>query len=165
MKKLFSILSVCLVTMSFSYAQTSSAKGKLSDLGFTEGSWKATVGERTIEATWLPEKENNIVGFFRMMNGGKPTMFELLVYEQTENGPVSLVKHFLSGLIGQEPIDKPISHRWIESGPGRVVFEKDGDPVRVLYEKKSTDQFVISLGKQDNGKWVFAPLFDFKRAK
>lgn len=121
--------------------------------------------DRTIEATWLAAKGDNIVGFFRMMNGEKPTIFELLVYEQTEKGPVSLVKHFESGLIGQEEPDKPVKHNWIESGNGKVIFEKEGDPVRVLYEKRSADQSVISLGKPQDGKWIYSTLFDFKRVK
>ena len=50
-----------------------------------------------------------------VMNGGKPTVFELLVYEQTEQRPVSLVKHF-------------------------------------------ADQFIISLGKPQDSKWVYTSL-------
>ncbi|MBE9461642.1 DUF6265 family protein [Dyadobacter subterraneus] len=164
MRLIISLLFV-FVFFQFSNAQSTSKTGSLADLAFTEGKWIANVQDRTIEATWLPAKGDNIVGFFRMTNGGKPTIFELLVYEQTEQGPVSLVKHFASGLIGQEEIDKPVKHKWIESGTGRVVFEKEGDPVRVLYEKRSADNFVISLGKPQDGKWIYTSLFDFKRVK
>lgn len=162
MKQIFSFLFV-FIFIQFSNAQ--SKTGSLADLAFTEGKWIANVQDRTIEATWLAPKGDNIVGFFRMMNGGKPTIFELLVYEQTGQGPVSLVKHFASGLIGQEEIDKPVKHKWIESGAGKVVFEKEGDAVRVLYERKSADQFVIYLGKPQDGKWIYTSLFDFKRVK
>lgn len=159
------LLAICSLTAKNAEAQTTAKAGSLADLSFTEGKWIASVGERSIEGTWLPAKENNIVGFFRMMNGGKPTIYELLVYEQSEQGPVSLVKHFQSGLIGQEEIDKPIRHKWIESGRGRVVFEKEGEAVRVLYEKRSDNQFVISIGKPQDGKWVYTSLFDFTRIK
>ena len=164
MKRFFYFLLLSFI-FQFAHAQTTPKAGSLADLNFTEGKWIAKVGDRTIEATWLPANDDNIVGFFRMMHGGKPTMFELLVYEQTEQGPVSLVKHFLSGLIGQEPTDKPIRHKWIESGNGRVVFEKEGETVRVLYEKRTNDQFIISIGKPQNEKWVFTTLFDFTRVK
>ncbi|WP_221391780.1 hypothetical protein [Dyadobacter sp. NIV53] len=56
-------------------------------------------------------------------------------------------------------------HKWIESGHDRVVFEKEGEAVRVLYEKRSDNQFVISIGKQQEGKWVYTILFDFVRFK
>jgi len=168
MKQFYTFLLLITFTIStFQHvnAQITAKNGSLADLGFIEGKWIAAVEGRSIEATWLPAKENNIVGFFRMMNGGKPTVYELLVYEQTEQGLVSLVKHFKDGLIGQEEINKPIRHKWIESSKGRVVFEKEGEAVRVLYEKRTDNSFVISLGKPENDKWVYKSLFEFSRAK
>lgn len=147
-------------------AQTTTPKaGVISDLSFIEGQWIAKPEGRTVEGSWFPGQKDNIAGFFRIVTAGKPNIYELLVYEQAETGTVSLVKHFSPGLIGQEPLDKPVRHVCLESKPGRVVYEKDGEPVRILYEKKSNDQFVISVGKPENGSWAYKPLFDFKRVK
>jgi len=68
-------------------------------------------------------------------------------------------------LVGQEPIDKPVRHRWIESGKGKVIFEKEGEQTRILYEKKSENEFTIAVGKPQGTGWTHASLFEFKRAK
>ncbi|MDO1444880.1 DUF6265 family protein [Rhodocytophaga aerolata] len=147
------------------YAQNAASKGSLSDLAFIEGHWKATPEGRTIEASWFPPAGDNIAGMMRMMTNGKVTMYEILGYEKTEQGIVSLVKHFKPGMIGQEDIEKPVRYIFLESSKDRVVFEQDNQQVRVLYEKRSTDAFVISIGRQEEGKWAFKPLFEFSRVK
>ncbi|TDE14409.1 DUF6265 family protein [Dyadobacter psychrotolerans] len=166
MKSLFSVLFLAFSFAGAAIGQTTVPKaGVISDLNFTEGQWIATPEGRSIEASWLRGQKDNLTGFFRIITAGKPNLYELLVYEQTEKGTVSLVKHFSPGLIGQEPLDKPVRHVCLESKAGRVLYEKDGEPVRILYEKKTNDQFVISVGKPENGSWVYKPLFDFKRIK
>ena len=92
-------------------------------------------------------------------------MYELFGIEQTEQGPVVFVKHFKPGLIGQEEKDRPDRYHFLEASQGRAIFEKQGDAVRVLYEKRPNDQLVIALGRQQEGKWVFKDLFTFSRVK
>lgn len=167
MKTFFlSILLLVLIAFSPSvYAQTVPKTGVISDLSFIEGQWMADAAGRTVEASWLPAKKDNMVGFFRITNSDKPNVYEILLYEQVKEGTVSLVKHFNPGLTGQEELDKPVRHVCLESGKGRVLYEKDGEAVRILYEKKSDDRFVISMGKPENNNWVYKEIFDFKRVK
>lgn len=151
--------------VSNAFAQTASKGGSFSDLAFIEGRWEASSEGRTVEASWLPPSTDNMVGFFRMSKDGKLTMYELLAYEQSDKGLVSLVKHFQPGLIGQEEKDNSVRSYCVEASKGKVTFEQEGTGVRILYEQRSKDQFIISLGKQEQGKWIFKPLFDFKRVK
>jgi hypothetical protein len=168
MKKQFyclSVLAALFVSLPQAYAQTPSKGGSVADLAFITGQWKAAPEGRSVEASWLPPSGGNVAGFMRMMKEGKVTMYELLAYEQTGQGLVSLVKHFQPGMIGQEELDKPVQYNFLEAGKDRVVFEQTGQGVRVLYEKRSADAFVISIGKEEAGKWVFKPLFEFTRVK
>ena len=146
-------------------AQTSPKTGSLSDVDFIEGHWKATAGDNLLEAVWSAPDGDNLVGFIRMMKDGKATLYEMFAFEQTQQGPIALVKHFKPGLIGLEDKDKPDRYTFLEAGKGRAVFEKQGEPLRVLYEKRADDQFVIALGKLQAGKWVFKDLFVFNRVK
>jgi Domain of unknown function (DUF6265) len=88
-----------------------------------------------------------------------------LVFEQTANGPIVLVKHFKPGLIALE--EKEISDRYsfIEAKKGQALFEKQDGSVRIIYEKRSENQLVIQRGKQEGGKWVFVDLFVFNRVR
>ena len=37
--------------------------------------------------------------------------------------------------------------------------------LRILYEQKSPNEFVIARGTMQQGKWVFKNLFEFSRVK
>ena len=97
------LLLLVSVLLSESYAQTQPKGGSLVDIGFIEGHWKATTPEgRTIEAVWLAPENDNILGFMRMMKDGKADLYEILAYEKSEQGLVSLVKHFKPGLLDRK---------------------------------------------------------------
>ena len=166
MQKIYSLITVfsflLLANISFSQAPK---QGSVSDIAFIEGHWKATNADRTIEGVWLAPEGENILGFMRMMRDGKASLYEMLAYEQSPQGFISLVKHFQPGLIGTEEKDKQDRYRFVEASKDRAVFEKEGEALRILYEKRSPDQFVIARGNQVEGKWVFKDLFVFNRVK
>ncbi len=61
-----------------------------------------------------------MLGFMRMMNKHKADLYEILSYEQTEQGLVSLVKHFKPGLLGQEEKDNPNRYLFVEAAKDRA---------------------------------------------
>ena len=100
-----------------------------------------------------------------MMKDGKADLYEILAYEKFEQGLVSLVKHFKPGLLGQEEKDKQDRYNFVEATKDRAIFQKDSGGLRILYEKRSADQFAIARGNEQDGKWVFKDLFVFNRVK
>lgn len=166
--KQFYFLCLFFLSASFlpeGYAQTQQKTGSLADVSFIEGHWKGNANGNSLEAVWTAPEGDNIVGFIRMMKNDKATLYEMFAFEQTEQGPVAMVKHFKPGLIGVE--EKNVSDRYtfVEAGPGRAIFQKQGEELRVLYEKRSADQFVIALGRLQEGKWEFKDLFVFNRVR
>ena len=157
------LFSLCLLPQV--KAQTSPKGGSLSDISFITGHWKAKTNDRTIEGHWFAPDGNNMTGVFRMMKNGQVAMYEILAYEQGEQGLVSLVKHFNPGLIALE--EKEVSDRYlfVEASKGRAVFERADGMLRILYEQKSPNEFVIARGTMQQGKWVFKNLFEFSRVK
>lgn len=161
---------VCLLINSTTHAQTTTKTGSLADVGFMEGRWRGTFNGGPIEAAWIAPVGDNLTGFMRMMKDDKVTMYEMLIFEQTEQGPVVLVKHFKPGLIGQEEKDKSDRYRFIEAGPNRALFEKEDGSIRIIYEKRSADQLVIQRGQQKErtgptSRWAFNDLFVFNRVR
>lgn len=166
MKYLFSFFALLLLnSICFStHAQT--AGGSFSDIAFIEGHWKATMPDgQIIEGTWLAPEGDNILGFMRMMRSGKADLYEILAYEKSEKGLVSLVKHFKPGLIGLEEKEKQDRYVFVEASKDRAIFQKEGESLRILYEKRSATQFVIARGNEQDGKWVFKDLFVFNKVK
>ena len=165
----FVVFSLCLFSSLATYAQTT-AKGSLADVSFMEGRWRGTFNGGPIEASWIAPVGDNLTGFMRMMKDDKVTMYEMLIFEQTEQGPIVLVKHFKPGLIGQEEKDKSDRYKFIEAGKDKALFEKEDGSIRIVYEKRSADQLVIQRGMQKEGtgptsRWAFSDLFVFNRVK
>lgn len=156
MKKLFFLFCI-LVTLS-AQAQTN---GSLADVRFMEGRWRGTFNGGPIEAAWIAPVGDNLAGFMRMMKDNKVTMYEMLVFEQTEKGPIVLVKHFKPGLVGQEEKEVSDRYRFIEAGKDRALFEKEDGSIRIIYEKRSPQQLVIQRGQKKDGNWTFNDLFVF----
>ena len=158
-------LSLLLLVSTFSlYAQTAKT-GTLADVAFMEGRWLGTFNGGPIEATWIAPVGDNLTGFMRMMKDNKVTMYEMLIFEQTQQGPIVLVKHFKPGLLGQEEKDQSDRYQFIEAGKDKALFEKEDGSIRILYEKRSADQLVIQRGQQKDGNWAFRDLFVFNRVK
>lgn len=130
-----------------------------------EGHWLGIFNGGPIEAVWSAPAGDNIVGFIRMMKNDKVTLYELFAFEQTERGPVAMVKHFKPGLIGQEEKDKSDRYVFVEADKDRALFEKDDASVRIIYERRPNDQLVIRRGQKKNADWVFTDLFVFNRVR
>lgn len=161
----FSLLSLVLVfAVSTAHAQTTKT-GTLADVAFMEGRWLGTFSGGPIEAAWIAPAGDNLTGFMRMMKDNKVTMYEMLIFEQTDQGPIVLVKHFKPGLIGQEEKDKSDRYKFIEAGKNRALFEKEDGSIRIIYEKRSPDQLVIQRGQSKDGQWAFSDLFVFNRVQ
>jgi len=149
-----------------SSAQTPVKGGSFADISFIEGHWKAIAEDgRAIEAVWLGPDGDNMLGFMRMMNNHKADLYEILSYEQTEQGLVSLVKHFKPGLLGQEEKDNPNRYLFVESTKDRAIFQNPTGDLQILYEKRSPTRFAIARANKDGDKWVFNDLFVFDRVK
>ena len=166
MKSFYTLPLLLLLSMltTKSYSQASSKTGSVADVAFIQGHWKATTSQgQTIEGVWLQPEGENILGFMRMMKGGKPDLYEILAYEQSEKGLVSMVKHFKPGLIGLEEKEKSDRYVFVEASKDRAIFQKEGEGLRILYEKRSPNQFVIARGIKEGEKWLFTDLFVFNR--
>ncbi|GAB3798424.1 hypothetical protein GCM10028819_19440 [Spirosoma humi] len=155
----------CFLAVPTVQAQTTAKAGSLADVSFMEGRWRGTFNGGPIEAAWIAPVGDNLTGFMRMMKDNKVSMYEMLIFEQTEQGPVVLVKHFKPGLIGQEEKDKSDRYKFIEAGKEKALFEKEDGSIRIIYEKRGKDQLAIQRGQQKDGNWAFADLFVFDRVK
>jgi hypothetical protein len=148
------------------FAQPSSDKpATLAAVALLEGHWRGTFNGGPIEASWTAPEAGNIVGYIRMMKDDKPSLYELFVFEQTDAGPVAMVKHFKPGMIGVEEKDKSDRYRFIRAEKDRALFEKEDGSIRIIYERRSPNQLVIQRGNQKDGAWAFSDLFVFERVR
>lgn len=148
----------------YTNAQTAPAKaGTLADVALLEGHWLGAFNGGPIEASWTAPSGNNIVGYIRMMKDNKITLYELFAFEQTERGPVAMVKHFKPGLIGVEEKDKSDRYTFVSAEKDHALFEKEDGSIRIIYERRTPKQLVIQRGQQKDGQWAFSDLFVFNQ--
>lgn len=157
--KLFSLTLLTLLLTGTTYAQ----KGSLNDISFLDGRWLGTFNGGPIEAAWTAPAADNIVGYIRMMKDNKPTMYELFVFEQTENGPVAMVKHYKPGMVAVEEKEKHDHYLFLSAKKNEALFEKEDASVRIIYERRKDNQLVIRRGSPKNGEWTFVDLFVFEK--
>ena len=156
-------LSFLFAFVLLSFAGKAQTTGTLNDIAFLEGHWLGTYNGGPIEAGWTAPAGNNVMGYIRMIKDDKPALYEVFAFEQTEKGPVALVKHFKPGLIAVEEKEVSDRYHFIEAKKNQALFEKDDVSVRIIYERRSQNQLVIQRGKMENNKWVFVDLFVFNR--
>ncbi len=137
----------------------------LSVVAHIEGHWKGQFNGGPIEAAWSAPEGNNIVGYIRMIRDNKPSLYEIFAFEQTEKGPIVRVKHFKPGLISVEEKEDADTYDFIEAKKNEALFEKSDKKVRIIYELRKRDLFVLRRGTPKDGAWEFVDLFVFKRSK
>jgi len=138
-------------------------KGTLDDIRFLEGQWLGTFNGGPIEASWTAPAGDNIIGYIRMLKNNTATMYELFVIEQSDKGPVVMVKHFKHGLVALEEKDQFDLYTFVSAQKNEAIFEKDHELVRIRYERRSPTQLVIQRGAYHDDKWDFADLFVFDK--
>lgn len=161
-RKFSFILAFAAITLFAPFAQAQ--KGTLDDLSFLEGRWLGQFNGGPIEAAWSAPVAENIIGYIRMMKDGKPTMYELFVFEQTKDGPVAMVKHFNPGMVALEEKDVHDHYIFLTAKENEAFFEKDDASVRIIYERRSPTQLVIRRAVQKDG-WRSVDLFVFEKMK
>ena len=164
MKPSYLLLCLCIFTaLPQAFAQAQAKTGSISDVRFIEGSWRATWGDRTVDAVWSAPAAGSIVGYVRVIKDRRVTLYEMFAFEETEAGLVVLVRHFGPGLVAREEKETPNHYKFLEAGEGWLLVEKQGEDTRVRYEKRSDDEFAIVIGKPQEGKWVFKDFWVFSR--
>ena len=143
-------------------------KASVDQLAWIAGPWTGTLGDRTIEQHWMAPLAGSMVGMYRSIRAGKPTLYELLAIEQdAEGGLVLRIKHFAPGpgLVGQEGKEESANHALVQLDGRRAVFENmtPTGPVRVTFSSPDAAALDIVVERTREGKPA-ATTFAYRRA-
>lgn len=143
------------------------ASPTLSDLSWMEGRWIGAGRDGgAIEETWNAASGESMLGMFRMTSAdGTVRFYEILVLQQTAEGPRMLLRHFDRNLTAFEEKDAPMSFRLASAATDTATFEAlvAGKPERIVYTRKA-DALVIRLEKTGAGGTPSVREFHFTRA-
>ncbi len=132
--------------------------GKLEDLAFMTGCWKATHWGGEMDECWSAPVGDNMMASYRFIKDGKVQFYEFLVIEQTPEGLYLRLKHFNKGLIGWEEKDKSLVSPLTSLEKNKAVFDW------LTYELRSPNVLVVSL-RMKQGDKVTNEVMEFQRIK
>jgi hypothetical protein len=143
---------VGLLTPSVGQTGQSFSRATLSDLSFITGLWRADWDGGLGEEHWNAPSGDSMVGTFRFVKDGKGRFYELMLIEQTADGPVLRLRHFNAGLIGWEDKAQVYSYPLVEYRQGIAIFEKEDKKSRLTYSRTSRESLSVVLDEPSDGK-------------
>ena len=144
------------VLASFSLGQEKTAASKavreitLADLAFISGHSHGEIDGGWADEHWSEPVGDSMMGVYRYVKNGKVQMYEMLVIEQTRQGPVLRLRHFNPGLMGWEEKGQVWSYPLIHWTKNEAVFERPDKGTRITY--RAGDQGVLESTLERSGK-------------
>ena len=116
--------------------------GGIERLGWLQGCWAVTTGEREVEEYWMAPKGTSMLGIARTLRSGLMANYDVTIIRQTEDRLV----------FEAHPSNQPMALFYsIDVGPSRIVFEnpKHDFPQRIGYARKGNTLLAWIEGTQD----------------
>ena len=136
----------------------------LEDLGFMVGHWEGGGENVAIEEIWSRPSGDNMMGMFRYVQEDKGVFYEMMLIEQTDDGPVLRIKHFNAGLIGWEEKAEVHSFPLVSVDETEALFEQVDQSKKIRYITENPGELSVYLEElQDDGSWKVES-FNFRKA-
>lgn len=104
----------------------------LNDVSFLAGAWTGEGFGGKFEEVWTPPAAGSMVGLFKLMHSGAPTIYEIQTITEEEGTLVWKVKHFNSDFTAWEDKAEFVSFPLVKVEEGAAYFDgltlvRDGD--------------------------------------
>lgn len=145
------LLAAALLTATTAAARPPGPAPELAGLTWLSGTWAGTMGEGAYsEETWSTPAGTSMVGMWRLVKDGKPSVLELLTLTVEDGAVLMRLRHHDGALVAWEPQDAPLTLKLTKRGNREAVFEgtEDGKPLRLTY-RRTGDRLDVVLEKPD----------------
>ncbi len=122
---------------------TRPAKSTIADFAWLEGKWRGDWGPRVAEQVWMAPRGDALQGLFRVAEGDKTLVLELVSLVEQPDGIEFHLRHFTPSLAPWEP-SAPAVLQLTAVDAKKAVFENplNGEPKRVLFRRLDADTYV-----------------------
>lgn len=144
------LAAACSPTASSPSTPRPNAVPSLLPAAWLAGRWVAQHEGATVEESWSPAVGASMIGAMRVLEGGRPVFYELLVIEAEGDAAKLRMAHFRPGLA---PTDKgPLTYALAAGGGDTLAFGVVGDDRvrRITYAKTATGM-TVRLERGDGG--------------
>jgi len=130
----------------------------IADISWIAGKWKGEEDSTIIEEHWMQPEGNNMLGMFRMIQGNKPLLYELMIIFPENNSVTLRLKHFNGNMKGWEHKDSSgISFPLIKIDGKKAYF--DGQTYHLM-DNNTLVVYVAQVRKEGS---VTEAIFKYKR--
>lgn len=120
-----------------------SAQTTLADFAWLEGKWRGDWGPRVAEQVWMAPRAGVMEGLFRVAEGDKTLVVELVSLVEQPDGIEFHLRHFTPSLAPWEA-SAPAVLNLTAVDAKKAVFENpaNGEPKRVIFRRLDADTYV-----------------------
>ncbi|HUG53253.1 MAG TPA: DUF6265 family protein [Vicinamibacteria bacterium] len=125
------------------------AGARVADVAWIAGRWVDDSKGNYSEEIWTGPAGGAMLGMWRLVNGGRVRVYELLSLSDEPEGLVLRLRHFDPRLVAREEKDRPVTLRLTDLQGARATFEgqeADG-PVRLIYHRTGKDTLAVTLDR------------------
>jgi hypothetical protein len=130
---------------------------KLDSLAWLVGRWQSPERDRVLsEEHWSAPAGGAMIGMFRLVSGGKPSVYELILIEEEADGVWMRLRHFQPQMVARE--QEPIKLKLTSSANEKLVFENpiDNKPKRIIYTLVGNDLIATVETERDDKTAAFS---------
>ena len=120
----------------------------ISDVAWLAGSWQGEGFGGTIEEIWSEPSAGSMMGMFKLMHNGQPSMYELELIVEEDETLILKVKHFEADFSAWEDKNEFLSFPLVKLADEAIYFEGltfkrvGPDQLHVYLAAKKGDEFV-----------------------
>lgn len=128
------------------------AAPRIADLAWMAGAWRNDSRDGFTDEVWSAPADRSMVGCSRIGLASDRAVYEILLIEESADGPVLWLRHFKPGLIARE--EQPMKFKTVRAGKNEIAFERvdESGGTRLSYRLAEPDRLVAILEKTQNGK-------------
>lgn len=104
------------------YPKEPLADASIDQFDWMIGRWAAADGETRIEEIWSPPDGGIMMGVFRWLKAGEPSLYEFMLIKPGVAGLELRIKHFTPDLVGWEEKDASTAFDLVEVSGREAVF-------------------------------------------
>jgi hypothetical protein len=99
------------------------ASASLDDVAWLAGSWTGEAFGGTFVEVWTPPSHGSMVGLFKLVNGGEPSIYEIQIISEEMGTLVWKVKHFDKEFTAWEEKSEFVSFPLVKVEPEAAYFD------------------------------------------
>lgn len=141
-------------------------KVSIESFGWLAGRWQGQLSFGSIEEIWSPASEGIMIGMFRIISRGKPSLYEFMTLEQKGEGVCLRIRHFNGQFVAREEKDQHVEFAATAHAPSETTFfvDEGNAKVTLVYRKSAADAMEVDFLKIPTEGKAQKMTFPYRRA-